>query len=223
MLALHYTFTNGGNATTFAARMGNGEMMVVSPSVGLAAADAAQLESFGKVGALVANNGLHHLGQTEWRARFPDARCFAAPEAAKRIRKKNRAVGAFEPLDALHELTGNDVGVRQAHNSECGETWCWARIAGGYAWYVSDVLANMPTLPKALVPKLLFWATGSAPGYRVFHLALKFIVKDKSATLKSMLSDLDTHPATVIIPAHGGILRDTDIAAKTRDIIKAAL
>ncbi|MBP6841702.1 MAG: hypothetical protein KA190_30660, partial [Kofleriaceae bacterium] len=102
VLTCSYRFGKGkASSATFVARMGNGQLLVVSPAKGLPEATFTELARFGPVGALVANNGFHHLGQAEWRARFPAARCFAPAAAIARIHKKNPGAGAFEPLAAL--------------------------------------------------------------------------------------------------------------------------
>lgn len=223
VLTYTYEFTKGGLSTTFVARMGDGKLLVVSPCTGLTDEAAKELEAFGEVGAVMANNGFHHLGVAAWRERYPNARFFAPAEAIKRIKKKNADAGDFEPLSALVGTTGDDVGIHDVDNTKCGESWVWARTANGSAWYVSDVLANIPGLPKPLIPKLLFKLTGSAPGYRVFNLALKFIVKDKKAVLRALLADMEKLPPTVVVPAHGPLLDQASVAADTREVLQAAL
>ena len=216
-----YEFTNNATATTFVARMGDGKLMVVSPCTGLDPELATELETFGTVGAIVANNGYHHMGLAEWQQRFPEADVYAPERAIDRIAKKSPAAGALRPLEQLD--TGADVGVREAADSKCGESWYWARTEEGYAWYTSDVLINLPHLPPNPLAKLLFWATKSAPGFRVFSLGLSMLVRDKKATLRSFLDDVEAHPPSVLIPAHGERLDHGSIAEDTRAIIKAKL
>jgi hypothetical protein len=223
VLAHTYEFTRGATATTFIARMADGTLMVVSPPSALSDAMAEELSAFGEVGALVANNGLHHLGQETWRARYPSARCFAPDAAATRIAKKSKRALRFEPLAALAELAGPDVQVREVPNTHLGESWFSARSGSGNVHYVSDVLANMPQLPGAFVPSLLFRLTKSAPGFSVFHLALRFAVRDKKATLRLLLEDLEASPPSVLVPAHGAILDGPGLAAETDALIRAAL
>ena len=88
------------------APMADGRLMVVSPSKTLDEAVATELADFGEVGALVANNGFHYLGQKAWRERFPDARCFAPPKAIERIAKKSKHPLTFEPLADLAPRLG---------------------------------------------------------------------------------------------------------------------
>lgn len=223
ILTYTYHFAADGTANTFVARMGNGQLMVVSPPTGLHEAAFAELAEFGEVGALVANNGFHHLGQAAWRARFPDARCFAPAEAIPRIKKKNPADLPFEPLSALADLAGPTIGFREAANTKCGESWFWVAGAEGPVWFMSDVLANIPELPGKLLPRLMFKLSKSAPGYRPFGLALKFIVKDKKATLRALRADVSAHPPRAVVPAHGDILHGDDLLARTHAAIDLGL
>lgn len=221
VLSYDYSFAKGAWATTFVARMANGQLLVVSPAKGLTDAAAAELAAFGEVGALVAPNGFHHLGLPEWRARYPKARCFAAPETAQRVRKKNPQAGDFESLASLQALAGPKLGVGEVQNTKCGETWLWAETPSGYVWFVSDILANMPRLPGNPLIKFLFWSTNSAPGYKVFHLALRFIVKDKKAALRALAQEMQRRPPAVVVPSHGPALTGANVAQDTQALIAA--
>jgi len=223
VLAYSYNFTAEGRSTTFVAPMADGKLMVVSPSTTLPDAAAAELAGFGEVGAIVANNGWHYMGQKLWRERYPDARCFAPKKGIERIAKKSKYPLDFEPIEALAPLLGEGVGFRDVPETKSGETWFWAQVAGGYAWYTSDVLANMPGLPGNFIVRSLFKLTKSGPGYSVFRLAMKFIVKDPKAALRLMLEDVEAHPPAVVVPAHGDILEGGDIAERTRALIRAAI
>ncbi len=221
VLSLTYSFKKDAVSTTFVATMPGRKLVVVSPAKNVSDAALAELAEFGTVVALVANNGFHHLGQAEWRKRFPEARCFAPPEAIARIKKKNPAAGNFEPLDALANLTGSHVGFRVVPNSRVGESWFWAKTAAGYAWYLSDVLINLPKLPPFPIGLLFKW-THSAPGLRPFGLALKFVVKDKAATLRLLRQDLAAHPPTEVIPGHGDIVARAGIAQEIDALLASA-
>ena len=108
-------------------------------------------------------------------------------------------------------------------NTKCGESWIRARVAGGHVWFTSDILANMPSLPKAFPIKQLFKWTGSAPGYKVFGLALKFTVKDKRAVLGTMRDQMTAAPPTIVIPGHGALLTEASVAADTDALLAGAL
>ena len=222
VLSFSYKFAAEGQANCFTARLAEGGLMVISPPRGIDEAAIADLASFGEVQAIVANNGYHDLVVGRWRELFPAARCFAAPGAATRIAKKSKDAGTLEPLAALQPLLGEDVGVIEAPASRCGETWAWAKIAGGYAWFASDVLANME-LPKSFVIGTLFKLSKSAPGYKVFNLATKFILANKKLALGTMLEDVRKHPPRVMVPAHGDLLDRATLAAETEQLLAAAI
>ncbi len=226
VLSASYVF-DGKQATanTFVARMHSGGLAVVSPPVGTSDAMFAELDEFGAVEVIVANNGFHHLGLPPWHARYPKARCFAPTTAIKRIRKKNADAPELEPLSAAQELLGGDIAIIEAEPSatKCGECWAWAKTEAGYVWFASDMLANMETLPPSLIPRLLFKWTGSAPGYRIFHLVMKLTLRDKPAVLRAFASDIAAHPPAVVVPGHGAILQRDDLAAETERLLASSL
>ncbi|MEZ4453031.1 MAG: hypothetical protein R3B09_26460 [Nannocystaceae bacterium] len=222
VLTHEYAFAPKAHANAFTARLADGRLFVVSPPRGMSDEGHAALAEFGEVGAVVANNGFHHLGLRPWRDRYPGARFFAPTDAIPRIRKRNLDAPELEPLRALVPLLGPGAGVHEVADTKCGEMWCWADVAGGSAWYLSDILANMPGLPGNFALKWLFKLTGSAPGYRVFNLALKFTVKDKRAVLRALAAAMKERPPTVVVPAHGPVLRGDGLAAETQELLAAA-
>lgn len=223
VLCYEYSFAKNAKANTFVTRMANGQLLVISPATGITDAALTDLAEFGPVGAVVAPNGFHHLGVAEWRAKFPKARFFAAPETVVRVRDKNPDAGDFEPLSLVALMTGPRIGVREVENTKCGETWAWVEVESGCIWFVSDMLANIPKLPSNPFAKLAFWLTGSAPGFKVFHLALRFMVKDKRSALRAMADEMQHHPPTVVVPAHGPPVTGDGVAEKTLAVIASAL
>jgi hypothetical protein len=223
VLSFSYKFGGEGQANCFTAKLPSGGLMIISPPSRVTADEIGDLAAFGEVEAIVANNGYHHLGIGMWREHFPRARCFAAPGALERIAKKSKNAGELEPLAALRPLLGDHVAVVEAPSSKAGETWAYAKIAGGYAWYASDVLANMEQLPSNFVVRALFKWTKSAPGYKVFNLAVKLILSDKKLALGRMLDDIRRHPPKVMVPAHGAIVVRDSVATETEQMLTAAM
>ena len=221
VLIYEYSFAKQGYANTFVARMANDKLLVVSPATRISDAALDDLREFGEVGAVIAPNGFHHLGVAEWRTKFPSARFFAAPETVLRVRQKNPGAGAFEPISLVPLVAGPRIGIGEVENTKCGETWVWVQVDSGHIWFVSDILANIPKLPSNPVAKLLFWLSKSAPGYRVFHLAMRFMVKDKRATLRALSDEMKQRPPSMVVPAHGVPLEGADVAEKTQALLAA--
>lgn len=223
VLTYTYEFSRGATSNCFTARLRSGGLLVVSPPIKVSQEIVDDLAAYGKIEALVANNGFHHLGIARWRELFPKARCFAAEGAKARIAKRSKDAGELEPLAALEPLLAEGVAVIETASSKCGETWVRAKIEGGYAWYGSDILANMPSLPPNFVVRQLLKWTKSAPGYRLFNLAHKIVLKDRKATLRAMLEDVKRHPPRVMVPAHGGILSSASLGAETERLLMDAV
>lgn len=220
VLTYEYAFNDqGATSNCFVAKMGNGQLLVVSPPYRMPEAARKELDGFGEVGAVMANNGFHHLGLAEWKEHYPKARFFASPESVARIKKKNPKAPALEPVTELQALLGDGVTVTEAPATKCGESWVSARIGGGHAWYTSDILVNMPKINGPLPFRLLFKLTKSGPGYRVFNLTLKFTVKDKKLVLTKLSEDLRKRPPTVMVPAHGAVLSQSGLADETQALL----
>lgn len=224
VLSYTYAFSPGGaTANAFTARLRSGGLLVVSPPTKVSQEVVDDLAAYGEVEALVANNGFHHLGLARWRELFPAARCFAADGAKARIAKRSKDAGELDPLGGLAPLLAEGVAVIETPSSKCGETWVRAKIDGGYAWYGSDIVANMPSLPPNFIVRQLFKWTKSAPGYRLFNLAHKIVLKDRKATLRAMLADVEQHPPRVMVPAHGEILSSASLAVDTERLLRDAI
>lgn len=222
VLSFTYSFGAEGQANCLTAKLPSGGLIVISPAAKISSDALDDLKTRGEVEAIVANNGFHHLGIARWREAFPRARCFAATGAAKRIAKKSKTAGELEPLSALEPMLGDGIAVVEAPTSKCGETWARVAIDGGHVWYASDLLANLDKLPSNFIFRTMFKLTKSGPGYSVFGLAVKFIIKDKKAALSAMLDDVRKHPPTVMVPAHGAILTNDSIATDTEQLLAAA-
>ena len=222
VLVREYRFSKGGEAWCFVARMGDGTLMVVSPALGMDEGAHAELSEFGEVGAVVAPNGFHHMAQAHWRERYPGIPHYAPVEAMARIAKKNPTAGELLPLLELQSRMGDSVGIHEVADTKCGESWAWAKIEGGHAFYAADSLINVPQLPP-MPFGLLFWMTKSAPGYRPFNLGLKFIVKDRKATLRALRDQVEKHPTTLMVPGHGQLLTGDDLQERTLRLLDEAL
>lgn len=232
-----YAFDKHGTANCVAFRLANGDVVVLSPACSMSEGAYSDLTRLGKVTALVATNGHHHLGIGDFRRRFPEARVYAPALARARIAKKNPDAGELAPLCDLLSSLDDDVVIREAPHTRSGEIWAFFKCDVGYVWFMSDILVNIESLPEALIPRLIFRWSGSGPGYRVFHAALALIVKDKKAVLRALLADAEAHPPAVVVPAHGAPVGDgapgrpaavggipaAEVAQRTLSLLRGAL
>jgi glyoxylase-like metal-dependent hydrolase (beta-lactamase superfamily II) len=213
ILWLSYKF-GGGIATTFVFRGKDNALIVMSPGCGLDDSTLEGLKRYGRVAALVAINGFHHLGLPAWRKHFPEAKCYAPASAIGRLSKKVPDA-KFEPLDALAPLLGDSARIVEPDGLP-GSAFAIVRTPAGTYWYACDLLSNIPELPKNFVFKTLMSMTDSAPGYKLFRPAVWLQVKDKKALTGWFDKRLSDEPPTTIVPAHGTPVQAPDLVAATR-------
>jgi glyoxylase-like metal-dependent hydrolase (beta-lactamase superfamily II) len=210
VLSREYEFSRGAKATTMVFR-GTDGLVVVSPGRGLTARDYDALRELGEVRALIANNAYHHLGQAAWRERFPEAESYAPLGSIARLAKQSPGI-PYRPLRELsvppHVHCDDAPGFK-------GETIVRVGTTRGPVWYSGDLLVNMQGLPPPPV-RWLFTATDSAPGFKLFRLAVWLLVKDKKTVRAWTLARLAETPPAVVVPAHGPAFEAGDVAAAAR-------
>lgn len=210
-----YSFSKGAWATMLVFRGVDG-LVVVSPGNGVEPRAFDALAELGPVRALVATNGLHHLGQPEWRARFPDAVSYAPPGALPRLAKKATGV----PFRSLTELTfPSHVRFEDAPGFKMGEVILRFDTKAGTGWFTGDLLTNIVRTPP---PPMgwIFPLTGSGPGFSLFRLGTWLFVKDKKVVREWMLERLEREPPALIVPAHGAPIEANDIAERAKAEIR---
>lgn len=218
-----YSFDGRATANCLVARMADENLLVISPACNMTEAAFQTLQRLGHVGAIVANNGMHHLGLAEWTTRFPDATVHAPGAAMVRIRERSPGLGAILPLDRLNGRLRGRIHLVEAPFTRCGESVAIIRIRRGWAWFASDLLVNMEQIKAPLPIRLLFRLTRSGPGYRIFNLAMKQTIKDRTAVLSWLSGELTQRPPVIIVPSHGKFLDHPGLYRQTQDMVSDAL
>jgi len=210
-----YSFSKGAYATTLVFRGIDG-LVVVSPASRLDDRAYDALADLGTVRALIASNTFHHLGQRAWRERFPDAESYAPPRAVATLAKKVPGL-RFRPLSEL-ALPGH-VRWEDPPGFKTGEALVSVDTARGPVWYTGDLLTNIQRTPGPPT-SWLFSLTDSAPGFRLFKLAVWLFVKDRKALRAWMLPQLERHPPAIVVPGHGPAFETGDVAEQTRTQVR---
>lgn len=206
-----YSFAKGAYATMFVFRTSDG-LAVVSPGRGVDARALDALSEFGKVRALIANNPLHHMGQKEWRAHFPDVESYCPPGAVAKLEKKVAGV-KFRPLSELAlpaSARWDDVP-----GFKSGEAILRVDSSRGAVWYTGDLLTNIQRTPGPPM-SWLFSLADSAPGFRLFKPCVWAFIKDKKAVRGWALDRLVKEPPVAVVPAHGPAVDSHDVAVLAR-------
>jgi hypothetical protein len=222
VLVKEYAFGGAGRANALAIALPERKWMIVSPPSTLTPEEVEGFAKLGTVVALLENNGMHHLGLGAWRARFPEAVTYAMPRAAERIRKRGRDFGQLEPIEKLQPLLGDKVALIPVAGDKLGDVCVRVRTEKGTVFYAGDFIANMPTLPKNLVIKLMFKLTDSAPGLKVFGLFFKFFVADRKAARDCLIRELAQNPPTILVPAHGDVVTRQELGPTLISMLRSA-
>jgi hypothetical protein len=212
--ALLCTYSFGpGLANTLAAAVPGG-VVVVSPPVNPTESAFAELEKHGAVRAIIAPNAFHTMGIAPWRARYPDVPVFAPAQAVTRVEKQAKVSG-IRPIAEARSILGDRLEIVDMPHYKTGEILVRWPIEGGWAWYVTDVIMNLPEAPKGLFGAVFKW-TKSAPGLRRNAVAGMFMTKDKRALYAWLAEQAEKTPPKLIVPCHGDTVTPADPAAEIR-------
>jgi hypothetical protein len=208
----YLTGTNIG-ASSFALRLKDGEIAVLSPPVGADEAFFAATEKLGKVGALVAPNSGHDLGQAAWQARYPDAGTFAPEIAVAAIAKAKPKLRAMKPLSALAPRLASGTTLNDPPGTSSGIAQFAIESGKERILFVDEGISNAPKLMGPAPFRFVFWLTGSGPGVARNKVWWFVFAKDKRAVAKQILGELDRLKPTMLMPLHGDPITGDGVAA----------
>jgi hypothetical protein len=198
--ALTYTYSFGPGMANALALVADGNVALVSAPCNPPDSAFAEIEKHGKVRALIAPNAYHHMGIGPWKARFPEAEVFAPVQSIPRVEKHSGVTG-IRPVAEATKLLGDRVELIDMPHYKTGEVLVRWPIEGGCAWFVTDVMFNMPTLPKGPFGWLMKW-TKSGPGLRRNAIANALMVKDKRALYAWLAEQAEKAPPRMVVACH---------------------
>jgi hypothetical protein len=203
ILIYEYSFGPGtANALAVGGRDG---LVVVSPPCRVAPGVLGDLAQYGAVRALVASNAFHYLGLPEWKARFADAAIFAPAQSIARVEKHSKLTG-IRPLAEMVPIAGPRLELVDMPHYKTGEALVRITIDRALVWYVTDVIMNMPVLPKNPIVRLMFGLSGSGPGLKFNNIAPLFMMDDKAAVRRWITDEFRKAPPDYLIATHGDVV-----------------
>ena len=220
-LTIEYSFRPKSTARAFVTRFAGDELVIFSPPTGLELAAFRELDAHGRVTALVAPNGFHHLGLGPALQAFPAATVYAPEGALRRVKKKQPDL-AIRPLSELQAKTEAPASILDVPGYSVGEVWAIVETVAGPLWYVSDSCFNLTKLPHGLAAGLLFKWTKSGPGLCLNGVGNLFFLKDR-AGYKQWFEARLAEPPTLLVPAHGGVVRDDALGNSLKTLLDARL
>ncbi len=202
---LVYEYSFGPGTANALAVGGSDGLVVVSPPCRVAPGVLDDLTHYGAVRALVASNAFHYLGLPEWKARFADAAIFAPAQSVARVEKRSKLQG-IRPLAEAAPIAGPRLELVDMPYYKTGEVLVRITTDRALVWYVTDVIMNMPALPKNPIVRLMFGLSGSGPGLKFNNIAPLFMVADKAAVRRWIADEFRKAPPDFLIATHGDVV-----------------
>jgi len=207
-----------GMATTLVIGLGPGKLLAVSPASGMDAAAHDALKSYGDVVALVAPNGLHHLGIEPWMKRWPNAVPYGAAASLSRLIRKCAAGASFRPLSqlALPEgvLIDNPPGLKSS------DLVLRVRMRERWLWYINDLVMNMQRAPAQPMQRLVFGLLGMRIGLAAPPMPKLLLVRDRKATGEWLRREIDARPPALVVFGHGDPLAGPDVGERIKEALR---
>lgn len=196
--------------------IGGGGLLVVTPGTQMTEERWSQLASLGTPRFLLAPNAYHNVGIAAWKKRFPEARVVAHPRSIKRLRKQVPGV-EFEDLSVLEAALPAGVRLLSPPQARQGETWVSVKTKDGVGWFVTDSIMNEEKIPGGgvgFVMKLV----GFRAGLMTNPFFKRVFLRDKPAYKQWVCSELDRDRPNLFVPAHGRVLRGSDVTEQLREV-----
>ena len=221
-LTIEYTFRPKATARAFVTRFAGDELVIFSPPVGIDPTVFRELDQYGRVTALVAPNGFHHMGLRPALEAFPEAKLYAPEAAARRITKKQPDL-ELRSLSELQERTEAPVAILDVPGFSIGDVWATITTSSGPLWYVSDSCFNLTKLPPGFAAGLLFKWTKSGPGLALNGVGNLFFLKDRPRFKHWFEARLSEPPPALLVPAHGEVARTGELGKSLKALVDARL
>lgn len=172
--------------------------------------------------SLVLPNSYHFLGVGAWREAFPHARLYASAKASQRLRKKGllgiRCLEEEGPDLPEHYKVLTPPGHRG------GDVWLSKKVGeAGALWVTCDSFQNYERLSNQPIARLLQKLLGTAPGLKMSQL-VKWLLLDHRRDFKHwVLAQLEEDEPVVLVPSHGEVEFDSNLADRLRSLVRQRL
>lgn len=201
-------------------RLTDGGWAVVSPIAAASDESLAALAAEGPVRFLLAPNHYHHLGIPRWKDAFPEVVVVAAEGARPRVAAE--AGVTVDGFDRLQPHLGEGTAVWSPDGTKTGEAWVRTPTPSGPAWIVGDAWFHLDRLPNTL-NGWIGWLSGMGTGLQLGPTFRYACLSDPAGYHAWLRQRLAEDPPRVLVPSHGEVLTDADLAARLGALARARL
>lgn len=192
--------------------------LIISPGASLIGVDLPMLRNALLPPFLLAPNSYHHVGIKPWRDRYPGSTVLASRAAISRLARVG--LTGIQPLDSLCNELPYNISILEPPGTRSGEVWLQLTGEATRTWIVCDSFFNYRALssnPLARTMQIMFRA---APGLRISSIVKWWLIKDRKQYQTWVLGQLATERPTRLIPAHGAVISDPDLASALASLVK---
>jgi len=172
--------------------------------------------------SIIFPNSFHYMGVNAWLERFPYAKLYASKKAKKRLEGKGFKQILTLENDQPELPKGYEVLIPPGHRG--GDVWLSKQgDDDNNLWITCDSFLNYERVSKQPIARTLQSLLGAAPGLKISQV-IKWLLLDRKSKFKTwVLNQLEQDKPTILIPSHGEVENDPELAKRLRILIETRL
>lgn len=214
-------YVPGYKACTLAFLSKNKDLLLVSPGAKLVDSLPKELANGKNPTMALVPNAFHHMGVPAWRKKYRDLVVVASDDAIPRLKRKGYT--SIQRLSLFKEALPENITLLEPEGMRFGEVWLRVASKEGVAWIVCDAFFNHPKFSNKFITRLIQKLMKAAPGLQISNIVKYFLIKNRGLYKKWLRTQLAKDKPSILIPAHGEILRSPDLPEIIEKLIAARL
>ena len=214
-------------SNSVAIKVADNEFVLVSPGAKMLDDWPEALKSSDTKIHIIMPNGFHYMGVNTWQAQYPDAKLYASDEAIPRLLEKGIQESQGNGIRVLQNEQpplpqGYDILFPPGHRE--GEVWVRKQDESqGSTWITCDSFLNYERVSNQPIARFMQKVLGAAPGLKMSQIIKWFIIKDRKSFKGWALNQVGFDQPTTLIPSHGEVRRNKDLAKELEGLLLARL
>ncbi|MFT5592518.1 MAG: hypothetical protein ACI8SR_000877 [Oceanicoccus sp.] len=215
-------------SNSVAIKISDAEFVLISPGEPLLTPWLSQFSNKIKL-HIIFPNSYHHLGVIKWLTQFNDVTLYASQTAIEQLKHKGFSNHPILPLETKQPTLpqGYDILFPPGHRG--GDIWLRKQAYSpltssiGSTWITCDSFLNYERMSNQPFARFMQKILGAAPNLKISQVVKWFILTDRQKFKSWALNLLKTDNPTTLIPSHGEIQIDSNLAQKIAGIIEQRL
>lgn len=214
-------------SNSVALKVSDNEFVLVSPGAKMLEDWPEELKSDDTKIHIIMPNGYHYMGVSAWQEQFPTAKLYASEEAIPRLLEQGIKEADIDGIRALQTEQpplpqGYDVLLVPGHRE--GEVWVRKQDEqAGSTWITCDSFLNYDRVSNQPVARFLQKVLGAAPGLKMSQVVKWIIIKDRKSFRGWALNQVKVDRPTTLIPSHGEVNQDKNLAKELEALLLTRL